>query len=454
MDEITTAEAPVVHPAPPPGPGLKPPETALAEKAVAAIMTGVKNFGVFPPEHASTINMLQGVLRAINQFGEKYGSLVFEVERQRLVFQGKPIYEGPAGDDNPAFVLFRSGISRFEFAPGLEESEVVSFFQIYIHYRVVADEPDDDLVSALWRAGLPHIFYEASYELWSEAETVVDYDALSALDPADRGGPGLTPRPGKGWEALRVDSCSDNYRKVSLALLPNLEGYYALSQAEQETLLAMVAEETPAGGSEAAVRLMFILLAQESEAPVHDAALGFLQEVYLNFLDQRAFQKAFFILDNIRKEAVAARQSKPWALPAFKKFYGVVLQPEIIDTLVAAGPHFAELGGMEVKALGGIMQQLPAKVAGQLVGQLNKVEAPEAQKLFVEIIVKHAGRDREVLGAGLNSEVEPLVLEMLQIVRELDDRELVEQLLARLRYDSRSHIRQEAMRVLASHNIY
>jgi hypothetical protein len=455
MNDVTAVDVPPdAPPAVPPAAGLKSAEILAAEKAVAAIMTGVKNFGVFAPEHASTINMLQGVLRAITQYGEIFGSLIFEVERQSLVFQGKPIYEGPPGDDNPAFVLFRAGISRFEFAPGLEENEVVRFFEIYNHYRVMADEPDDDLVSALWRAGLPHIFYEASYELWSEAETAVDYDALSALAPADSDGPEVTARPGKGWEALRVESSSDNYRKVSLALLPNLNEYCALSQAEQETLLAMVAEDTPAGGSEAAVRLMFMLLARESAAPVHEAALGFLQEVYLNFLANRAFQRAYFILDNIRKEAMVAKESKPWALPAFEKFYGVVLQPEIIDSLVAAWPHFGAMGAMEVKALGAILQQLPAKIAAQLVAQFNKVEIPEAQKLFVEIIVQHARRDREVLAAALHSEVEQLTLAMLAVIRELNDRNLVEQLLPKFRYDSRSQVRQETMRILASHNIY
>ena len=434
--------------------GKNSPEVALAEKAVSAIMTGIKNFGVFPPEHASTVNMLQGVLRGVNQFGEKYGSLAFDVDRLGLLYQGKTIYEGAAGEDNPAFVLFRSGISRFEFAPGLDDGELIKFFQLYNHYRVMADEPDDDLVSALWRAGLPHIFYEASYELWSEAETAVDYEALAAVDPAAPAGPEVAPRPGKGWEALRLESTGDNYRKVSLALLPNLNDFCTLTTAEQESLLAMVAEDTASGGSEAAVRLVFMLLAQEKEAPVHEVALGFLQEVYLNFLASRSFQRAFFILDNVRKEALAAREGKGWAMGAFQKFYAAVLQPEIVDGLVAAWPHFAEMGAMEVKALGAILQQLPARVAGRLVTLIGKVEAPEARKLFVEVIVQHARRDREILTAGLASEVEPLVLEMLALIKGLNDRALVEQLLPKLRYDSRSAIRQETTRILASHNIY
>jgi len=54
----------------------------------------------------------------------------------------------------------------------------------------------------------------------------------------------------------------------------------------------------------------------------------------------------------------------------------------------------------------------------------------------------------------LRSEDEALVLRMMALVKEMNDRNLVEQLLTKLRYDSRSHVRQEAMHILASYNIY
>ena len=436
------------------GGGMHSPEYTAAEKAVAAIMTGVKNFGVFPPEHASTIGMLQGVLRTLRQFWERYGTLAFEVEKQSLVHQGKAVYDGPAGDDNPAYVLHRAGISRFEFAPGLEERELTSFFLLYTHFRVEADEPDDDLVSALWRAGLPHIFYEASYELWSESETSVDYDSMEAVNPDSPPGPEVTARPGKGWAALRLESTSDNYRKVSLALFPTVNAYCTLNPDEQAALARLVTEESSDGDSEAAVRLMFILLNRESEVSVLEGALGFLQEVYLDFLANRAFQRALFVLENIRKEALLARESKPQVLSAYKNFYSTVMRPEIIDTLLDYWPSFAEFGPVEVKALVTILQQVPGQVGGQILARLPKVTAPEARKLFFDLIVHQAKRDRELLVASLRSEDEALVLRMMALVKEMNDRNLVEQLLTKLRYDSRSHVRQEAMHILASYNIY
>jgi|GEM_PF-5827208 len=438
---------------PPPSP-LNTSEAKDAERAVAAIMTGVKNYAVFPPDHASTVNLIQGILRAVHQFSEKYGSLGFEVERNSLFFREKSVYDGPASDDNPAFVLYRAGISRFEFQPGLEEEELVTFFQVYNHYRVIADEPDDDLVSALWRVGLPHIFYEASYELWSDAETALDLDNMATVDPAERGGPEVVESPGQGWEALRPASDSDEYVRLSLALTPEGREFPEFSGPEEEKLAEMAGEELAVGGSEGAVRLVFFLLEQESEPQGHEAALGFLQETFLNYFLQHNFRRAYFILDNIRKNFLAARESKTWALPAYKKFYAAIIRPEILARVVAVGPGFAELDAMEIKSLAALFQQLPSRAAQELVVLLPRVESDEARQVFVEIILHFARRITEILPAALASEIDDLVLGAINIIKESQDRGLAEQHLQNFRYDSRSRIRQEASRILASHGIY
>ena len=306
---------------------LQLPDLIAAERAVAAIMTGVKNYPVFPPDHASTIKMIQGVLRTINQFGENYGSLDFEVGRQNLLYNDKSIYEGPASEENPAYVLQRSGISRFEFLPGIVEEELVSFFQVYNHYRVIADEPDDDLVSALWRTELPHIFYEASYELWSDSETALELENLAAVDPngwRDE----VLKSPGRGWETLRPASDSEDYRRISLALAPDPEELRILSEAEEEKLAEMVREELTGGSSEKAVRLLLILLEWEKDPQAHETVLGYLQETYLDYMLQKSFRRAYFILDNIRLEFPVTREAKPWAVAAYKNFYAAIIKPE------------------------------------------------------------------------------------------------------------------------------
>jgi len=153
-------------------------EQKAAEEAAAAFLMAVKNYGLFPPHHASTVNMLGSLCRTLNLFIKEYGDFRFDIEKKRLVYNDEVIFVEDNPDENPAFIFFRDGIRWLEFIAGLEEREIVSFFQVVNKYKIIADEPEGDLVTDLWSADLPHINYEASDELW-EAEPVLEFSLLN-----------------------------------------------------------------------------------------------------------------------------------------------------------------------------------------------------------------------------------------------------------------------------------
>ncbi|MBU0675219.1 MAG: hypothetical protein KJ950_11300, partial [Proteobacteria bacterium] len=164
-------------------------EVKAAEDAVASILVAVKNFGLFPAGHASTLKMLNGVQLSLNNFIKHYGDLRIEIEKNRILFEDEVIHEGVSNEDNPSFIFFRDGIRWLEFQEGLTEDEVVTFFKLISHYKHQEEDPDGDLVTALWSAQLSHIAYEATDALW-EAEPVLEFSLLNpaAQDYLDQGG--------------------------------------------------------------------------------------------------------------------------------------------------------------------------------------------------------------------------------------------------------------------------
>ncbi len=430
------------------------PEVPAAERAVAAIMTGIKNYAVFPPEHASTVNMIQTVLRTVNDFTGRFGGLGFEVERQSLSFQGKILHDGPPSDENPAFVLHRAGISRFEFLSGLVEPELITFFQLYNHYRIVGDEAEDDLVSALWRAGLPHIFYKASYELWSDAANLLDLEHLQPVAPAGEGAAELVSRPGGGWESRRPAPAGEESQQLGQSLADEEPGRWALTSEEGEVLAEQVRREKAEGGLADSVRLMYFLLVEAEEPAGCESILGFLQDIYLNFLSQRRFRQAGFILEHLRRSFQADRAKKPWALPCYQKFYASLIKPELLEKMVLLGSGYDELEASELMALAGIFQQLPSRAALELVSLLERLRNEAAGRLFHQVVLSFARKVPAILAAALGSSSEELVLAAVGIVKERNDPKLVEEYLQKFRYDGRSRIRQESVRILASHGIY
>jgi len=153
-------------------------ELKAAEETTFALLMSIRNYGLFPPGHASTTNMLAGLTNTINLFTKEYGELRLEIEKNRILYGGEKVYEEANHDENPSFIFFRDGVRVLEFLEGLESYEIVSFFNIVDHYKIITEEPDGDLVTDLWSADFPHINYESSDELW-EAEPVLEFSLLN-----------------------------------------------------------------------------------------------------------------------------------------------------------------------------------------------------------------------------------------------------------------------------------
>jgi hypothetical protein len=160
------------------GEGLSPVEQKAAQEVTLAFLMAVKNYGLFPPDHASTINMLNSLSATLGGFAERYGPLRLTIEKSRVRYEDEVIFEEPNPDNNPAFIFFRDGLLWLEFLPGLRPHEVLAFFRIISRFKLTQEEPEGDLVTELWSAELEHINYGASENLW-EAEPVLEFSLLN-----------------------------------------------------------------------------------------------------------------------------------------------------------------------------------------------------------------------------------------------------------------------------------
>ena len=95
-------------------------ELKAAEEATYAFLMAVKNYGLLPPEHASTQNMLNGLTNTINLFTKEYGELRLEIEKNRILYSDETVYEEANHDENqqgPARIGSDLGQHFFNFLP-------------------------------------------------------------------------------------------------------------------------------------------------------------------------------------------------------------------------------------------------------------------------------------------------------------------------------------------------
>jgi len=427
-------------------------EMSAAEKVINSIMTGMKNYPVFPAEHTSTASLLNGVKQAVARFTEEYGELGFEVTQKQILYADIPVYSGEASADNPAHIFYRDGIRYFSFSPGLDEAELAVLFKLVNHYRVIPDEPEDDIVTALWRAELPHILYEASYELW-DAELQADLSLFKPTSPDYA--PDVAEPPAADtskWEKLRPGTA--DYQQVSIAETQGDQGVWDLTPEEQEYISRLIKEELEYDSSEAAVRLMFLVLRDENEAPVYEAILNYIKEEFSSSLLRRNFRRSYFILDNVRKTEELLAVKKTWIAPIHNRFQDDITRPITLQPLLLLWPVLPTLPGAEIKNFVAVLQQLPTRAGLTLAAMLAQVTSSQARGLITEIVASYASRDQLVLEALLIGPDEDLAMRMLRVVRDLPDREEATRLLGLVNHNSGQRVRAEARRVLGWQNLY
>lgn len=160
------------------GEGLSPLELRAAQDATLAFLMAVKNYSLFPPDHASTINLLNTLCATIGGFLQKYGPLRLDIEKNLVRYEEEVVFEEANPDNNPAFIFYRDGILWLEFMPGLKPHEMLGFFRIVSRFRLTQEDPEGDLVTELWGSDFEHINYQATDNLW-EAEPILEFSLLN-----------------------------------------------------------------------------------------------------------------------------------------------------------------------------------------------------------------------------------------------------------------------------------
>ena len=104
----------------------------------------------------------------------RHGAVRLEVSSGAIALAGNEVHVGRSREDNLGAVLHRDGIRQLTLEPGIEASEVDSLVDQIL--RVTGPTAgDEDLVTLLWDANLPHVVIETA-PIEGEADGGLDGD--------------------------------------------------------------------------------------------------------------------------------------------------------------------------------------------------------------------------------------------------------------------------------------
>ncbi len=103
------------------------------------------------------VDDLQSRLRAM---WDRIPNLSFTVHELEISWLDNIVYKGDVvAHDNLAFQLYRDGIRRVEFLPGVEDTELQEFIDVLRLGKTMKEE-EDDLLTLIWNCDFQHIRYE------------------------------------------------------------------------------------------------------------------------------------------------------------------------------------------------------------------------------------------------------------------------------------------------------
>lgn len=135
-------------------------EGSLAKKVRDALKQVREAAAVLEADPSGFDKQVQSTARDLREATGEFGDIELHISTNRITCGDQVVYKSDARDNNLAFDLFRQGLRRLTFKPGVSDDEVRSFMVLFAECRS-ADQIDSDFVSTLWQESLPNIQYVA-----------------------------------------------------------------------------------------------------------------------------------------------------------------------------------------------------------------------------------------------------------------------------------------------------
>jgi len=356
-----------------------------AKGIVSSLLLAVKMFSLYADDHAHCRSSVARLHEYIENFLQEYGDLVFQVEKNRLVFAKKGVHRGSEKDGDIVFALFRDGVLDLLFQKGLELEETTTFLRILDQYRTLSVEAEGDIVTALWEADLPHIRYRAADNI---LETMSEAEDQSSEQQGDQAR--------KGWNAavpLEMHMIAENMLDAAQGAraLPQIDlAQVQLSADEAKKLEGMVREEEERDATEEILDMMADILRSEQDEAFFVVILEYLEDELHAAFDAEDFNVLFAILTRLHQIRQLCEDFRPWALPLVDGFLERASKTEFLETL---NDSWENLNESQLKMAGKTLFLLSPQSIKALAPMLPKAPSSAVQTVLSKAIVGLAARN-------------------------------------------------------------
>ncbi|HET7438386.1 MAG TPA: hypothetical protein VFJ56_02730, partial [Nitrospira sp.] len=166
------------------------PELTSVSQLLKSLDRASKNVRTFGQQNSVAQKFFEQFYTELNTHLDQYSVLTFVVQREGLFFKEASVYSSKTGEasENLAFRLYSDGIREITFHQGIEQEDLLFFFDALWDTVGAAGMEDDDIVTRLWSKNLPTLTVVTADEVMkiSEIDGVLAPQGKAPLDGALR----------------------------------------------------------------------------------------------------------------------------------------------------------------------------------------------------------------------------------------------------------------------------
>ena len=411
------------------------PELTSVTQLLKSLDRASKNVRTFGHQNSVAQKFFEQFYTELSTHLEQYNILTFVVQREGLYFKETSVYSAKSGDanENFAFKLYSDGIREITFHQGIEQEDVLFFFDALWDTIGEAGTEDDDIVTRLWSRNLPTLTIVTADEVMkvSELDDVLTPQGKAPLDSSMRE---ILAKEGK--------DAKDEQRKQKIS--SSVTGYEV---TEQE--MAGLARDISAESSRDNILYILDILTAVLSSERSPELLSKLFDIFDGILKSLFQGGHWSIVEHVLGLLTEAEAIRPDLTEAHKKklqnMFDQLGSPELV-TIIQQYLNTAEKPRTE--GFGNVLLMMKPSAVPAICTLLGDLEYPGHQALIVNALVDLAKETPEIVTKHLSDRRPTFVRNLLGIITRWNNPKLADNVEKILRYPD-PLIRREVIRTVA-----
>lgn len=389
----------------------------LASDVAIGLERVLKSFRQFGVRHKTSQGFLAEAHKRLGAFHAGQGELRLGVVGSDLIYEGQSVYSDPELRTSYPFLLFRDGIQRLVFEPGIEVDEVRVFCQLLRDQSVLGThvQMEDDLVTLLWDADLAHVRYvvSESFKQDEEGDTEREAQRKRLIEQLHADAFSATLEDGLAARFVRPPKPEEKARaERDLAAAKAWERGNAIAHDEQARAALAAQVDTDDVLLRKFLEIVFVEILEQKDEKLRRELVSLVRDFAIEAARRDRLAEAIGVLKALGD---LARMAGDEGRKVAQQILGAIATPELLAELM----HQLELADEAgTEPLLTFLALIPPKEARAMVPLLGTVTTVPRRRAVCQLLSERLGDDLSAIGEHVRDAEESLALDLVFLLRQ------------------------------------